>query len=291
VTQPRIAVFARSANGNAAPTRIIDGQATKLGRTVHGIAYDPIHDEIVVPNPLAGAILVFRAAATGAEAPIRVIQGARTCLSTPHSVSIDTTHQEILVGDLSSGAVLVFPWNANGDLPPLRKISGPKTRLGHVVGLGVDPAKDLLVVANSDEIVTFNRTDDGDVAPRSIIRGPKSGIGEEPWQLQLHQGRIFVAASNHLHQWVYPSGQIKPAPHSVSVPHDPWNDPAQGFVGVWNIFDNGDVPPLGMLKQGLRHPSGLALDIENREVFVSDSVDNSVRAFHVPEFFKKSGRR
>ncbi|SRR5712691_9051247 len=264
--------------------RIIEGQATKLGRTVHGIAYDPMHDEIVVPNPLAAAILVFRGSATGAEAPIRVIQGPRTCLALPHSVNIDTTNKEILVGDLSSDSVLVFPWNANGDVPPLRKIAGPKTRLGHVVGMAVDPRTNLLAVANTDEIVMFNRTDDGDVAPRAIIRGPKSGIGDEPWQLQMHEGNIFVAASNHLHHWVYPPGQIKPSPEWKEVPHDPWNDPAEGFVGVWKIGDNGDVPPWAIIKgrrSGLRHPSGLALDIENGEVIVSDSVDNSVRTFRL----------
>jgi len=280
VTQPRIAVFARSANGNKGPTRIIEGQATKLGRTVHGIAYDPMHDEIVVPNPLAAAILVFRGSATGAEAPIRVIQGPHTCLALPHSVNIDTANKEILVGDLSSDSVLVFPWNANGDVPPLRKIAGPKTRLGHVVGMAVDPRTNLLAVANTDEIVMFNRTDDGDVAPRAIIRG----TGNEPWQLQIHDGKIFVAASNHFHHWVYPPGQIKPSPEWKEVPHDPWNDPAEGFIGVWKVGDNGDVPPWAIIKgrrTGLRHPSGLALDIENGEVIVSDSVDNSVRTFRL----------
>jgi len=33
-------VFARLANGNVAPKRVIEGQATNLSRTMHGIAYD-----------------------------------------------------------------------------------------------------------------------------------------------------------------------------------------------------------------------------------------------------------
>jgi hypothetical protein len=272
-----------------APRRVIEGQTTKLGRTVHGIAYDSLHDEIVVPNPLAAAILVFRGSANSSEAPIRIIQGPNTCLALPHSVNIDTINREILVGDLSADSVLVFPWNANGDVAPLRKIAGAKTRLGHVVGVAVDPRTNLLAVANSDEIVVFNRTDEGDVAPRAVIRGPKSGIGEEPWQLQVHDGKIFVAASNHLHHWVYPPGQIKPGPAWKEVPHDPWNDPLPGFVGVWRISDNGDVPPWAIIKglrSGLRHPSGLALNIEDGEIIISDSVTNGVSTFHVPKFYQ-----
>jgi hypothetical protein len=294
VSQPRIAVFARSANGNVRPTRIIEGQSTKLGRTVHGIAYDSVHDEIVVPNPLAAAILVFRGAASGSEEPIRIIQGARTCLALPHSASFDVTHDEIFVGDLSSDSVLVFPRSANGDVPPLRKLQGPKTRLGHVVGIDVDPATDLLSVANSDEILIFNRTDTGDVAPRSIIRGPKTGIGDEPWQLQVHDGKIYVAASNHLHRWVYAPGQTRPGAEWTEVPSDPWDDPTPGFVGVWSIRDNGDKPPLAVIKgpkSGLMHPSGLALNVRDGEIITSDSVPNDVKTFHVPELFNKSRKR
>src|SRR5712692_10569552 len=110
------------ANGNMEPTRVITGKATKLSRTVHGLAYDPVHDEIVVPNPLADAILVFRGGASGAEAPIRIIQGPCTRLVTPHSVNYDPANKEILVASLTGRTIYVFPWNASGDVSPLRVI-------------------------------------------------------------------------------------------------------------------------------------------------------------------------
>ncbi len=47
---------------------------------MHDIRYDAIHDEIVVSNPFAQAILTFRGSATGEEAPIRVIQGPKTMI-------------------------------------------------------------------------------------------------------------------------------------------------------------------------------------------------------------------
>jgi len=45
---------------NTPPTRALEGQKTKISRTMHGFGYDPIHDEIVVTSPLTQAILVFR---------------------------------------------------------------------------------------------------------------------------------------------------------------------------------------------------------------------------------------
>jgi len=277
------------ANGNVKPGRVIAGQATKLGRTMHGIAYDLRHDEIVVPNALADAILVFRAGANGAEPPIRVIQGPRTQLVTPHSVNLDLDHGEILVGSVTGRSIWVFPRDANGDVAPLRVIKGAKTGLRYVVGLAVDPVTNLLAVANGKEILLFNRTDSGDVAPRAIIAGPKTGIGDEPWQLQIYAGRIFMAASNHLHQSLYAGVTLKGT--YAAVPEDPWLDPNLGFVGVWNVADRGDTPPRAIIKgpfSGLLHPVGLALNPKHGEIYVSDSVRNGVFAFLVPDFFSAS---
>jgi hypothetical protein len=287
VTQPRIAVFARLANGDAAPTRIITGQNTHLGRTIHGLAYDSTRDEIVVPNALADAVLVFRASATGSEHPLRAIQGPHTHLVTPHAVSLDLQNREILVASLTGRRINIFRWDANGDATPLRVIEGPKTGLGHVVGLAVDPERDLLAVANTQDILIFNRTDNGDVPPRARIAGPKTGITDEPWQMEFYRGRIFVAASNHLHQNLYEGVTLRP--DAKEVPEDPWLNPILGFLGVWNITDNGDVAPLTMIRgpfSGLLHPVGLALNPKAGEIYLSDSVRNGVLSFLVPQFFE-----
>src|SRR6266446_2303485 len=182
-----------------APTRVITGSATKLSRTVHGIAYDPVRDEIYVSNALADAVLVFRGGANGAEPPVRVIQGPCTGLVNPHAVSLDLEHREILVSSLSARAIAVFPMNAEGNFTPIRYIRGPKTRLGHTVGMGVDPETNVLVVANAEDVLFFDRTATGDVAPLGEIKGEHTGIRDEPWELQIHKGKIFLAASNHLH--------------------------------------------------------------------------------------------
>jgi DNA-binding beta-propeller fold protein YncE len=292
VTQPRIAVFARLANGDAAPTRLITGQNTLLGRTIHGLAYDSARDEIVAPNALADAVLVFRAGASGAEHPLRVIQGPHTHLVTPHAVSLDLQNREILVASLTGRRINVFRGDAEGDATPVRVIEGPKTELGHVVGLAVDPERNLLAVANTHEILIFNRNDNGDVAPRARIAGPKTGITDEPWQMEFYRGRIFLAASNHFHQNLYEGVTLRP--DAKEVPDDPWLNPILGFMGVWNITDNGDVAPLAIIRgpfSGLLHPVGLALNPKAGEIYLSDSVKNGVLSFLVPQFFEQDKTR
>ena len=292
MTQPRIAAFARLANGDAAPTRLITGQHTLLGRTIHGLAYDPARDEIVAPNALADAVLVFRAGAAGSEHPLRVIQGPHTHLVTPHAVSLDLQNREILVASLTGRRINVFRGDAEGDATPIRVIEGPKTELGHVVGLAVDPERNLLAVANTHEILIFNRNDNGDVAPRARIAGPKTGITDEPWQMEFYRGRIFLAASNHFHQNLYEGVTLRP--DAKEVPDDPWLNPVLGFLGVWNITDNGDVAPLAMIRgpfSGLLHPVGLALNPKAGEIYLSDSVKNGVLSFLVPQFFEQDKTR
>src|SRR5580693_3164701 len=156
---------------------------THLGRTTHGIAYDSTHDEIVAPNPLAAAVVVFRGGATGEEAPIRTIQGAASGLSRPETVAVDEKNNELFVGDPGDRRVLVYRRDADGNARPLRTIQGPRTKLLQVVGLGVDPGRDLLVVSSYSRLpggvtglLVFGRTDQGDVAPRRVIAGPKTGI-------------------------------------------------------------------------------------------------------------------
>lgn len=284
-------MFARLANGNAAPTRVITGQNTLLGRTVHGLAYDSLRDEIVVPNALADAVLVFRADAFGGVHPIRVIQGPQTHLVTPHAVSLDLQNREILVASLTGKRINIFRDDANGDAAPVRVIEGPKTELGHVVGLAVDPQRNLLAVANTHEILIFNRTDNGNTAPRARIAGPKTGITDEPWQMEFYKGRIYLAASNHFHQNLYEGVTLRP--DAREVPDDPWLNPILGFMGIWNITDSGDVAPLALIRgpfSGLIHPVGLALNPLNGEIYVSDSVRNGVLSFLVPQFFAQEDR-
>jgi len=291
VAQPRIAAFARVANGTVAPDRVITGAATKMSRTVHGIDYDPVRDEIYVTNALADAVLVFRGGATGAEAPVRIIQGPCTGLVNPHAISLDLAHREILVSSLSARAIAVFPMEASGNVTPSRYIKGSKTQLGHTVGMGVDPDTNVLIVANQEDILFFDRLATGNVAPVGQIKGEHTGIRDEPWELQVHGGKIYVAASNHLHLNLYSQVTLRPeyADGKAKVPEDPWVNPELGFIGVWSVRNRGDAPPIARIGgpfSQLAHPTGLALNPKDGEIYVTDSVRNSLFTYFDPDLLR-----
>jgi hypothetical protein len=282
------------------PTRVIEGQATKLGRTLHGIAYNRVSDEIVVGNPLASSILVFRGGASGNVPPLRVIQGPSTKLVFPHAVSLDVVNKEIIVLDTGARALLVFAGDANGDVAPLRVLKGPKTMIEKVVGAAVDHERDLLVVTSTNTariqpgIFIFNRTANGDVAPKAVIAGPRTRIENNPRQLEVHDGKIYAAIENGFYSPLYTNIQLRKIRRDGSkISKDmeilsPWRTDRVGFIGVWKITDNGDVAPLAIINgpsTGVIHAGGIALNPKDKEIFVVDTVRNGLLTFLLPEFF------
>jgi hypothetical protein len=281
VAHPQIAAFARLANGGQAPARTLFGQASKLSRTMHDVRYDEVHDEIVVPVPYAEAILTFRGGANGQEEPIRIIQGPKTG-QVGSRLDVDPIHNEIFVP--TSTSILVYPREANGDVAPIRVIKGPDTQLKRAQSIAVDPINNIIVVGlNSDfgsegpateeaqvkgAILVFNRTDDGNVKPRAVIRGDKSGIIRIN-QMQVYPPRkLIVVAQPGIHDQMEPAG---------------------AFLGVWSYDDNGDVPPRWKLPVGprttLKKPFGVVLNPKNKEVIISDMRQNGILVFSVPEIF------
>src|SRR2546427_1762605 len=101
---------------------------------MHGIFYDHIHDEIVVPVALGGAILTLPGDAAGDAPPKRVLQGPKTGISQPDTVFVDLEHDELIV-ESGDDAVLVFPRTAQGDVAPTRRIGGPNSGVGHIYRL------------------------------------------------------------------------------------------------------------------------------------------------------------
>ena len=299
MSQPRIAVFARLANGNVAPMGTIEGQKTNLSRTMHGIVFDSIHDEIIVPVALAGAVLVFKGDARGETAPIRVIQGPKTQMIRPHTVTVDPVNNEIIVGDRSARALMVYSRTANGDVAPLRVIQGDKTQLLDLVGVAVDYKRNVLIASNTDRVSDrtglffYNRTDNGNVAPIRFVGGPKSGI-IRTWQIEANSdlGKVYVAAINNDYLAPYRLEKARDGlDPNIDIP-GPWNtDKHVGFIGVWDTLDNGDVPPQTQIKGYstlVAHPGGVAINVKDSEIYVTDSVRNGLLAFLIPEAFRPS---
>jgi hypothetical protein len=289
---------------------------------MHGIAYDPVHDEIMVPVALSGAVLVFRGGATGEEAPVRVIQGDRTQLVRPHTIAVDPKNNEIIVGDPSNRSVTIFPREANGDVAPTRMIRGPKTKIHTVVGVGADPVRGLIFAASrsigatDSGIMIFDRTATGNVEPVRSIVGPRTGALGRFRQLAVdaERGRVWLAVQGFRAQ--------QPTPTKAA---DVYNDPKAlaalqareeegefeeaddddggrrrglnsmglltlGFIGGWNVTDSGDVPPRWLIRGPSTKSSGfggVALNPVDGEIYGVGGGFNGYLAYFVPHFFQK----
>jgi hypothetical protein len=226
------------------------------------MAYDAVHDEIVVPQFYAFAILTFQGDATGDVAPIRKIFGPSTQLKNPEALAIDTVHGEIFVPQ--DDRVLVFARDADGDTPPIRILGGPDTGL-NLGRLAVDPINNLLIASGGRALRIFDRTASGNTKPRSVISGPRSMIS----------GNLLLTTYP-------PKGLI-----AVAARDDDRHNP-EDFVGVWSIHDSGDVAPMFTIggPNGIFHDiRGVTLDPVNKNVIASDKTLNAVVTFHVPEMF------
>ena len=234
---------------------------------MHDIRYDSLHDEIVVPNPFAQAVITFRGSAQGEERPIRVIQGPKTQMRHPDMLDIDPAHNEIFVG--GNDSIQVFSREANGDAAPIRVIRGPKTGLRGANAMAVDPVHNVVVVPSSygeertPSLLIFNRTDQGDVAPRRVILGARTSR-----QLTIYSPRGWILAN--------------------TATGSPRERNQMSTISVWSIHDNGNVPPrwqLGGPKSTLLRARGIGVNPKTKEVIVADMQLNAVLTYYFPEIF------
>jgi DNA-binding beta-propeller fold protein YncE len=277
VAHPQIATFARQADKNAAPTRKIAGQNSNLNRTVHGVSYDEVHDEIFVSSQIAQAVLAFSGTASGNVPPLRIIQGPKTQIAVPEMVEVDPVHNELFVP--ARDRVLVFNRTDSGNVAPKRILMVPAARVA------VDYVHNVLAVSgrgrNGMQIAIFDYNAEGTTKPLRVISGPNT----EPLGGLRHGFDIHPA-----------TGMIL-----VSVPFGetagdglPLLASDQSFVGVWSIYDDGNVAPrwrIGGPRGALRNPRGVAIDDRNKTILVSDKYLNGVLTFSFPEMFEQGPSR
>jgi len=247
------------------------------------MAYDSVRDEILVPSLYAGAILTFRGDANGDVAPVRKIYGPKTQLGRTSEVAIDAVHGEIFV--IQGRRILVFPTAADGDVAPLRILEGPDTGL-RPGRMTVDPVHNLLIVSGGGGIRIFDRTASGNTKPLRFIR--TSGAGST--------SRDETTGSANLMTTNPASGMIFAAIRGGTNSEEEISGRfgLDDYVGVWSIYDDGDVPPrftIGGPNLLLKDVRGVAVDPKNQNVIVSDKTINGVLTFHVPEAFEVPAER
>ncbi len=263
IAQPQMVAFSKGAKNGDPLARILAGQDTRQGRALHDMRYNPVHDEIVFANPNAQALLTFAGGARGGATPLRVIQGPKTGLIKSDYIEVDPVHDELYAPDMDK--ILVFPRTAEGDVAPIRVLQGPATGLSGKNGrfMAVDPEHNLLVVPGRDRLLIFDRTASGNTSPKAVIHNK-------------HLDGI-------LHVRVYPpKGLIVVSMGGKS--NGIGQDEMTG-IGVWSIHDNGDVPPLMLLRDPYGSVAGrkIALNPDDKEIIVGGGI--TVRRYAFPELF------
>ena len=244
-----------------------------MGRTQHSIRHNPIHDELVLTNPWAGAVLTFSGDAAGEVAPIRIIKGPKTGLALSDTMELDPKNDEYYVpAGQGSGRVHVFNRLDEGDVAPKRVLLG----VGRV---SVDWDHDLLIArGDGGTIRIYERTVSGEAQPlRVITGGPISGTngpGNARW---IPGTRNFIAGTRPYGIQTY--GDREGAPINYQNPEE-----AMSFLGVWSIDDSGDVPPrFTIAHDTMMEYRGVAINPNHKEIFVADKTANAIFAFSFPE--------
>jgi hypothetical protein len=188
-----ISVFSSTANGDAAPTRVIAGSATNMN-SAFGTApiavdsagniyatgpYDPQSNSFQSPS-----VVIFDSSANGNVPPSSTLGGSNTMITNAGAVTIDSADNIYVanepVTDIETGltvppSILEFSAGSTGNVAPIRIISGSATTIVVIAGLCLDSSGNIYVLNNTN-ILKFAPGSDGNVAPIATISVPPAGI-------------------------------------------------------------------------------------------------------------------
>jgi 6-phosphogluconolactonase (cycloisomerase 2 family) len=265
-------VFDRLAPTPAGPTDITPPKRTVRGdKTLiqfnNGLYVDAAGDIFSVESDTGDRMVRFPRDASGDVPP-------KAVLHTPHRIynlAGSDSRQEIFATVEYPPEVVVYPKDASGEDQPLRVLEGDTTGLDAPHGIAVDEKDQLLFVNtwghHSDvsvagtgkwfppAIKVYSLTASGDAAPLRVITGDKT---ELDWPAAMKfdpdSGELYVA--NDIGQ-------------SVLV-----------FAGAAKAA--GNIAPSRAIhgpSTRLRNPTGVALDLKNKELWVSNLGNSSATVY------------
>jgi hypothetical protein len=203
-----------------------------------------------------------------------------------YGIAVDAVHNELLVSEKEQ--IMVYPRTANGDVAPVRVIKGPDTRLRDTRGFVVDPGRNLIVAGAKDGLLIFNRTDNGNVKPRAIIGGPKTGIRNTIQNIRINtaKGLIVATVGGRGEGGDDEEGDGGGGRGAAAAAGEGRGGGLGGQIAVWSINDNGDVPPLYLLRnpKGRIQGSRIALNPKGKEVLIGSGT-RGIETYSFPEIF------
>jgi len=245
------------------PKRVITGDHTAL-QFNNGLYVDPVNGDIYsVESDTGDKMERFAREAQGDETPISI-------LHTPHrvyNIAADEQKQELFLTIEFPPEVVVYPKHAKGQDAPSRRIMGDHTMLDAPHGIAVDEKDHLLFVNTWGHHADFTKAGtgkfldpgiqvfaldaDGDAKPLRTIAGDKTQL-DWPGGMKFNPetGELYIA-----------------------------NDIGQSVLVFANIAKiSGNVAPTRVIhgpSTRLRNPTGIALDLKNHELWVSNLGNSS----------------
>ena len=234
---PAVMVYRKTASGEEAPLRILEGDKTGL-MDVNGIALDPKNQLMYVAN--RGA----RARNRNNIGWSRARKEGESTWEIPQQ--IDAWKNFVPgSGEFFPPSITVYPLKASGDTPPVSLIQGPLTKLNWPAHIFMDVEHQELFVANpvTDEILVFRATANGNEAPVRILKGPRTNL-KKPHGIFVDEknDEIVVANFGNHAATVYQRTASGDTPPIRTIRAAPPNTPAAmlGNLGALNYDTKRD---------------------------------------------------
>jgi 6-phosphogluconolactonase (cycloisomerase 2 family) len=240
------------------PKRLVQGDKTSL-QFNNGLYVDPKNGDIYsVESDTGDKMVVFPRDADGNVAPKRI-------LNTPHrvyNVAVDEARGELFVTVEYPPEIVVYRKTAAGDDQPIRRIQGDSTGLDAPHGVAVDEKNQLLYVTTWGHHSNFRIPGTGRFFPPAIKVYALNAAGDTP------PLRVITGDRTQLN---WPAAiKLNPETGDIYVA----NDINQSVLVFRNAATaQGNVAPVRVIKGDktrLRNPTGVALDLKNQELWVSN---------------------
>jgi 6-phosphogluconolactonase (cycloisomerase 2 family) len=245
------------------PKRIVQGDHTAL-QFNNGLYVDPVSGDIYsVESDTGDKMERFAREAQGDESPISI-------LHTPHrvyNIAADEQKQELFLTIEFPPQIVVYPKHGKGEDKPVRRILGNDTGLDAPHGIAVDEKDQLLFVNTWGHHSDFTVAGTGKFLPPAIqVFALEANGNAKPL-------RVIAGDKTQL-DW--PGGmKFNPENGDLYIA----NDIGQSVLVFANVAKaNGNVAPTRVIhgpSTRLRNPTGVALDLKNREVWVSNLGNSS----------------
>jgi len=249
------------------PKRIVQGDKTAL-QFNNGLYVDPANGDIYsVESDTGDKMERFPREANGDVYPTSI-------LHMPHrvyNIAADEVKQELFVTVEFQPEVVVYKKGAAGNEQPLRMLAGEHTGLDAPHGIAVDEKDRLLFVNTWGAHSTFKLGESGKFFPPAIKVYAPDASGDTP------PLRVITGDKTQL-DW---PGAMKYNPENGDLYVA--NDIGQSVLVFANAPNaQGDVAPVRAIHgpaTRLRNPTGVALDLKNKEVWVSNLGNSSATVY------------